>query len=235
MQFKLMTYNIHRGVSFGGRPIVPRMVRALEQINFDVLCLQEVWFPESFSQCGLESIFGEGSYWCCRELKLGATGRQANAIVSRFPIINEEFYDLSQSGYENRGLLLATLKLPEGQELHIGSLHLGLSHNERSVQMDKLEEILEREYGAKFPFILAGDFNDWRSHFMDAKFLSSHFKEAFLDGHGYYAKSFPSVFPFLPLDRIYFKDCGLMGAEVFRGKPWSRLSDHLPLIADFVV
>jgi len=45
-------------------------------------------------------------------------------------------------------------------------------------------------------------------------------------------KTFPAKFPMLRLDRIYQRGFAVKRAQVLRGKPWSLLSDHAPLLAD---
>lgn len=45
-------------------------------------------------------------------------------------------------------------------------------------------------------------------------------------------KTFPSKFPLLRLDRIYQRGFAVNRAQVLRGKPWSLLSDHSPIVAD---
>ena len=43
------------------------------------------------------------------------------------------------------------------------------------------------------------------------------------------ARTFPSIFPVLRLDRIYVRGFSVIEASVQRGAPWSLLSDHLAL------
>lgn len=45
-------------------------------------------------------------------------------------------------------------------------------------------------------------------------------------------KTFPARFPLLRLDRIYQRGFAVNRAQVLRGRPWSQLSDHSPIIAD---
>jgi endonuclease/exonuclease/phosphatase family metal-dependent hydrolase len=45
-------------------------------------------------------------------------------------------------------------------------------------------------------------------------------------------KTFPSKFPMLRLDRIYQRGFAVRKAQVLRGRPWSLLSDHSPLLAE---
>lgn len=45
-------------------------------------------------------------------------------------------------------------------------------------------------------------------------------------------RTFPAVFPWFRLDRIYQRGFAVRSARVLRGREWSRLSDHLPLLAE---
>ena len=45
-------------------------------------------------------------------------------------------------------------------------------------------------------------------------------------------KTFPAKFPLLRLDRIYQRGFSVKRAHVLRGKPWSILSDHSPILAE---
>jgi endonuclease/exonuclease/phosphatase family metal-dependent hydrolase len=45
-------------------------------------------------------------------------------------------------------------------------------------------------------------------------------------------RTFPAVFPWLRLDRIYQRGFSVRQASVLYGPPWTRLSDHAPLFAE---
>jgi endonuclease/exonuclease/phosphatase family metal-dependent hydrolase len=45
-------------------------------------------------------------------------------------------------------------------------------------------------------------------------------------------RTFPAVFPWLRLDRIYQRGFSVRHATVLHGRPWTRLSDHVPLLAE---
>jgi hypothetical protein len=56
--------------------------------------------------------------------------------------------------------------------------------------------------------------------------------EVFVQAHGVAAKTFPSRFPLLCLDRIYVRNASVHLPVVLPRKPWSHLSDHAPLVAE---
>ena len=45
-------------------------------------------------------------------------------------------------------------------------------------------------------------------------------------------KTFPAKFPLFRLDRIYQRGFAVRRAQVLRGRPWSLLSDHAPILAE---
>jgi len=45
-------------------------------------------------------------------------------------------------------------------------------------------------------------------------------------------RTFPAAFPWLRLDRIYQRGFAVRSARVLRGSPWTRSSDHAPLLAE---
>jgi endonuclease/exonuclease/phosphatase family metal-dependent hydrolase len=45
-------------------------------------------------------------------------------------------------------------------------------------------------------------------------------------------RTFPAVFPWLRLDRIYQRGFAVRRARVLHGTPWTQLSDHAPLLAE---
>jgi endonuclease/exonuclease/phosphatase family metal-dependent hydrolase len=47
------------------------------------------------------------------------------------------------------------------------------------------------------------------------------------------AHTFPSRLPLAQLDFVYSRGLEPLGLEVPRGRIWWRMSDHLPLIAEF--
>lgn len=45
-------------------------------------------------------------------------------------------------------------------------------------------------------------------------------------------RTFPSIFPWLRLDRIYQRGFAVRTARVLQGSPWRQISDHAPLFAE---
>jgi len=45
-------------------------------------------------------------------------------------------------------------------------------------------------------------------------------------------RTFPAVFPWLRLDRIYQRGFAVRSARVLSGTPWTQISDHAPIVAE---
>ena len=78
------------------------------------------------------------------------------------------------------------------------------------------------------PLLVAGDFNDWSD--MVQRELGTMGLQAF---KGARQSTFPARLPLVQLDHVFARGLKLLGVQVPRGRIWWRMSDHLPLIAEF--
>jgi endonuclease/exonuclease/phosphatase family metal-dependent hydrolase len=242
---KITTYNIHKGMSPLNRHVrVDEIAHALEMQSPDLLFLQEVQGKNL-----LRSLRHEGwpvqpqHHYLARRLDhkvvygLNAAyehGHHGNAVLTRHPIIEWCNRDLSVNRFESRGLLHCML-LPRGWNRPVAALcaHLNLLARDRRKQYANLLHYIEAAIAPDTPIILAGDFNDWQGEASE-RLQQAGLQEVFLTHRGHYAQSFPARLPVLPLDRIYVRGLRVLSADVLRGPPWSRLSDHLPLTASLL-
>ena len=145
-------------------------------------------------------------------------------------IIRYENLDVSVGTIEQRGLLHTVLKVPGHHEVHSVCVHLGLRESHRRKQLQLLGKLLD-SIPANAPVIVAGDFNDWRKQ-ADSILYDHGMIEAFRHEYGSSAKSFPARWPLLSLDRIYVRNATTHNPEVLHRRPWSHLSDHVPLAVE---
>jgi endonuclease/exonuclease/phosphatase family metal-dependent hydrolase len=75
---------------------------------------------------------------------------------------------------------------------------------------------------------VAGDFNDWGTTVRSV--LSAAGLAAFESER---MATFPSRLPVVQLDYVYARGLTPLNSHVPRGRIWGRMSDHLPLIAEF--
>jgi endonuclease/exonuclease/phosphatase family metal-dependent hydrolase len=111
-------------------------------------------------------------------------------------------------------------------------VHLSLHERGRNRQLEAISGRLEELASRELPMIVAGDFNDWRHRATAILERRLGMTEASVAHYGRAARTFPSMLPLLQLDRIYVRGFRVAGSMVHRGKPWSRLSDHLAVSAD---
>jgi len=244
---KVATYNIHKGFShFNRRMMVHELRDRMRALGADIVFLQEVmgeherhakrfhnWPAEPQYEFLADSVWTDYAYGRNAVYDLGDHG---NAVLSRYPILRAENQDISTHRYESRGLLHCEIELPISPvPLHCICVHLALNERGRRHQIGALIDRLQAEVPENAPVIVAGDFNDWRNLAGNRLAAALHLREAFHVHRGVSARSFPSSFPILRLDRIYIRGFEVRHTEVHHGYPWSRISDHAVLSADLAL
>jgi endonuclease/exonuclease/phosphatase family metal-dependent hydrolase len=238
-RFRIVTYNIHKCKGLDQRVRPRRIVEVLQEIDADIIALQEVLCIQGAEdgsdqahfigrELGLDFRLGEN-----RKLRGGAYG---NVVLSRFPLLNTHNHDISVRGREQRGCLRVDIGLHGENLLHVYNVHLGTSFLERRHQARKLldEEVLKRSDHAG-PRILLGDFNEW-TRGLTSRLLFEHFQSADIRIHLGRNSTYPGILPFLHLDHIYFDDLlELENVLLHRSRTALLASDHLPVVADFLV
>ncbi|MEY4736741.1 MAG: hypothetical protein RL302_1060 [Pseudomonadota bacterium] len=236
---RVATYNIHKGVQGIGprrRLEIHNLGHAVEQLDADIVCLQEVrkvhhgeaeYFTRWPDMPQADFLAPEGYEAVYRTNAYTKHGEHGNAMLSRWPVVAHQHEDISDHRFEQRGLLHAEV-LVHGQPIHVVVVHLGLIRSSRVRQLDQLQQFIAREVPADAPVVVAGDFNEWGG--MLPRMLGSMGLQAF---DGKRIPTFPSRLPLLQLDHVYARGLTPVGLEVPRGRIWWRMSDHLPLIAEF--
>lgn len=282
-RLRLVSYNIHKGRSVGGRDALSELRLGLHGLHPDILFLQEVQ-GRNEQRMNLHAqheslgaaLHMEVAYGCNA---IRARTDHGNALLSRFPIDSFENEDVSDHALEQRGLLHAEVNIA-GRTVHCFVVHLGLFADSRVRQVQAMTERIKRLVPDDAPVLIAGDFNDWRDELAPLFIkqlgvhevfslaprtagdmprlrdsmrqlgqvlrgqqpLSSlsqvkrlHINQLPLDGAQairHPPRTFPAKFPLLRLDRIYQRGFAVKKAQVLRGKPWTLLSDHAPIVVD---
>lgn len=243
---KVLTYNIHKGFSAGNSRFVLHEIKdAIQTVNPDLVFLQEIhgeqqkhqalidkWPEESQFQFLADELWPHFAY---AKNAIYPKGHHGNAILSKYPIIAWENIDVSLQKRASRSLLHAEILIPElNKKFHAICIHLGLFKMEREQQLITLCQRIESHVPHQEPLIVAGDFNDWRGHAENHLTHDLELREIFKTLEGHHARSFPSWKPTLMVDRIYYR--GLkpdLCKHFHKEQPWQRLSDHVPLYAEF--
>lgn len=236
---RVATYNIHKGVQGIGpvrRLEIHNLGHAVEQLDADIVCLQEVrklhrreaeYFSHWPEVPQAEYLAPEGYTAVYRTNAHTRHGEHGNAMLTRWPVVSHQHEDMSDHRFEQRGLLHSEVLL-HGVAVHVVVVHLGLIKASRVRQLAQLHQFITREIPEDAPLVVAGDFNDWGTTVQSA--LGKAGLVAFTQQK---AATFPSRLPVVQLDHVYARGLTPVAVHVPRGRIWGQMSDHLPLIADF--
>ncbi len=236
---RVATYNIHKGVQGVGpvrRLEIHNLAHAVEQLDADVVCLQEVrkvhrreerYFQRWPELPQAEFLAPQGYEAVYQTNATTRHGEHGNALLSRWPVVSHGHEDMSDHRFEQRGLLHVQVQA-HGLTVHVIVLHLGLIAGSRLRQVDQLGQFIAREVPRRARLVVAGDLNDWGS-----KLRPAMHELGLKDYVGERVVTYPSRLPLTQLDYVYARGLKPTGVQVPRGRIWGRMSDHLPLIAEF--
>lgn len=236
---RVATYNIHKGVQGVGpqrRLEIHNLGHAVEQMDADIVCLQEVrklhrveerHFARWPDVPQANYLAPEGYEAVYRTNARTRHGEHGNAVLTRWPVLAHQHEDMSDHRFEQRGLLYVEVHV-HGQPIHVVVVHLGLIRSSRGRQLAQLQRFIEREVPDSAPLLVAGDFNDWGN--LVEQVLGEMKMVSFKGPH---QMTFPARLPIVQLDRVYARGLTPLAAHVPRGRNWWRMSDHLPLIVEF--
>jgi endonuclease/exonuclease/phosphatase family metal-dependent hydrolase len=242
---KVLTYNIHKGFSTSNlRFILHDIKQSLQMVDADVLLLQEIHGERIISNNRFDDWpnnrqfeFLADQVWSHHAYGKNAvykSGHHGNAILSKYPFVRWENIDVSFMRSASRSLLHGVIQIPGVEQcIHLICVHLGLFGRERASQLSILVKRIGSHVPADEPLIIAGDFNDWRGHAESYLHQGLGVSEVFKSTAGAYARTFPALLPVLSMDRIYYRGLALRHCQRLHDQPWSRLSDHTPLLAEF--
>lgn len=226
---RVITYNLHKG-RLSGRSVLLEAAAALREREPDLLLCQEVFHTHCDAErqseilgyhLGLEHSFGPNKFY--------GAGCHGNATFTNLPLVHAVNIDVSHSRFERRGILHTHLDLAH-TSLEILNTHFSLTARQRRKQ---LETLLGAIPDGDVPVLVAGDFNDWSGRLDQMVDRTRHLESVLDELVPRKRRTYPAKRPVLSLDRIYYRGLVLRDARVLRGEPWSRISDHLPIEADF--
>jgi endonuclease/exonuclease/phosphatase family metal-dependent hydrolase len=220
-RIRFLTWNVHSCIGTDRRFDAERVKSIIKAIDPDIAALQEVDsrrdLRDGFDLLG--NTLGSHS----AEVRTVRTPDRdyGHMLLSRWRIASWTHHDLSYARREPRSLIEASVETGRGT-VSVLAAHLGLSHGERRQQAQRIAALAEAD---GLPTVILGDFNEPTGNGTAGRMLGKLFHSV-----GRHA-TFPSRWPFLPLDRIWFESSlSLIQAGVHRETP--KASDHLPLWAD---
>ena len=239
LALRVATWNIHKGVQGLGparRLEIHNIGHAIEQLDADLVCLQEVrrfnhrearrfarWpsLPqdEFLAPLGYEAVYHTNAFT--------RDGEHGNALLSRWPVLQVQHQDISDHRFEQRGLLHVVVQV-EQQEVHVLVVHLGLVPASRVRQVQQILAYVLREVPPHASVVVAGDFNDWGPR-TGRMLVHSGLQQPVWPS----VKTYPARLPLVQLDRVFARGLSPLQQWVPHGRVWRQMSDHLPLVADF--
>ena len=237
MRFRVVTWNIHKGIGGLDRLYRPeRVVQVLRQLEPDVALLQEVALDlpraRGHDQVALLSHALGMRHWAYDPQHRFPQGGYGNAILSRWPLSDIYQLDLTIGTRKKRGALQAKARVRLGRHARtvvLHCMHLGLAGSERGRQLERfLSSDPFRGLHHRTPIVLGGDLNDlWGT--LGPRFLvPAGFNRA-----GRLLSTFPAWLPVRPLDGVFVRgDAQPMEVRVGRSEVARAASDHLPLAVD---
>jgi endonuclease/exonuclease/phosphatase family metal-dependent hydrolase len=227
---RVATYNVHACVGIDGRYDPDRVAAVVAELDADVVAVQEFSYPASVAlETRQPVVFTALDRYECAlgPARQTVTHCFGNALLTRHPIADVHRFDLSIDRREPRSALAATVDV-RGVPVHVLAVHLGLRVRERRFQVVQILEYLD---GVRDTLLVVlGDFNDWlpgRSvvHVLDERL-----------GRPATARSFPSIFPVVALDRIWIHPAAAARSiRAHSSRLARRASDHLPVVAEIDV
>lgn len=236
---RVVTYNIHKGVQGIGparRLEIHNLGHAVEQLDADIVCLQEVrqvhhrgafLFTQWPELPQADFLAPEGYEAVYRTNAVTRHGEHGNALLSRWPVLECRHEDMSDHRFEQRGLLHARVQVAQ-HDIHVIVVHLGLVPASRVRQVAQLRAYIEREIDPAALLVVAGDFNDWGTRVQRAMHAMG-----LRSADTVRCPTYPSRLPVAQLDQVFVRGMQPLSLHVPRGRIWGQMSDHLPLIAEF--
>jgi endonuclease/exonuclease/phosphatase family metal-dependent hydrolase len=241
MRFRFVTWNIHKGI--GGIDRRYRLDRTIETLRHyapDILHLQEVTegAPRANRDRQTELLAAAldlpySAYQANVRLSEGTYG---NAILSRFPLHDVHDVELKIPLKKRRRAQIARCRLRTGDShtrtLILVNLHLGLAEFERRIQLRRVLDCAALKHAHRdTPLIVAGDINDVLHRAGPETMQPNGFRECCRE-----CSTFPAFLPVRGLDQIHYRGrLELLHSAVSTAPLAQRASDHLPLIADFLL
>lgn len=250
-RLRVLTYNVHSCIGMDGRVSPQRISRVIAMADPDIIALQEVIVETSNSaeesQAGI--IANElGMNLAIHPLKTVALGVRGNAILSKHSLklidtsvlltkLNPKRPKVTVLD-QARGVMEVEISYG-GKKLIVLNTHMGLTPEERRVQVEDLLGTA-RFNNLKKPSILCGDFNATRRQYTH-KAISKCMQDVEIQFERLFdkkrsRKTFPAKYPAWRIDHIFVSDrFSVDDVSVPSNHLTKVASDHLPLVTDIKI
>jgi len=153
-------------------------------------------------------------------------GAYGIGLLSRYPLAEVRMVllphqEIPGERVEQRGVLLASVKLPNGRSIRVANTHLGLHEENRELQVAEIIKLTQESTGS---LIIGGDFNVTPDDPVMAQFQAAGLLPTCTT-----CLSIPSMMPNRQIDFILTqRDVKVKERVVISG---TTASDHLPIVA----
>ncbi|MCG3206220.1 MAG: hypothetical protein KCHDKBKB_02953 [Elusimicrobia bacterium] len=239
--FRVMTYNTRRSTGLDGRVSPERIAGLISAYNPDVVALQEVDVNRKRTRNvdqakRLGELTGLQSYFFPRVTE--GDEQYGIALLSKHPMEIIKADPLPSTHIpppkECVGAIWAQITWGE-KPLQFIATHFNHNYTERSRQIRSLlGPAWLRDPRCKAPFFFCGDLNTTRRSPIYGE-VRDQLRDA-QELYGQYKKTWPSFLPLMRIDHIFVSE-GITVKNIETPNCWAArwASDHLPLIADFVM
>lgn len=239
MKIRILSYNVHKFFNLmKTRYFLATLKEYFSAMDLDVVFLQEITghqptrYRDQFVLDPLEHLADEiWDHYIYGKNAVYSSGHHGNAILSKYPVQAWENINISNHRWESRSLLKANIQI-QNQNITLACTHLDLTRRGRANQAKKISSILELDHSSSSPLVLGGDFNDWKGDIAQT-FREKGLTDVFSHGEEKMSYTFPGVFPVLPLDKMFYRNLKCTRQAVLNEPRWKKLSDHLPIFAEF--
>lgn len=237
VETRVMSYNIQHGRGIDGIQDLQRIRDVIRQSEAELVGLQEV---DKHNPDRSHNV--DQAQWLANELNMHcvyaanldqepAAGQDQRwqygvAILSKYPVTESHHYFLSSFGDEQRGLLEAIIEI-QGVPVHFYTTHLGLTAEQREVQVREIIDIAKKASGPK---IIVGDFNAEPSS-AEMDLFSTEYSDAFSGKP--HVETIPSNNPTRRIDYIFASaiQTEFISSNVMN----TQASDHLPIVSNIAI
>jgi endonuclease/exonuclease/phosphatase family metal-dependent hydrolase len=223
IEIPVASYNVHQCVGLDGLRQPGRIAKILSELACPIIGLQEVSFKINghIDSCQLR-YFEDATKMQPVEGATRIVGDSCygNVLLTTFPVRSTKLIDLTVVGREPRGAIESVLQI-HGTDVRVIVTHLGLRSSERRIQVQKLLGSVTDS----LPTMILGDLNEWIPMSRTMRWMTNQF------GKTNAPRTFPSLFPVLPLDRIWSSHGIFTSLSAYMTKLTRVASDHLPIRA----
>lgn len=230
---RVMTYNLR----FGELASMEEIAEYIRKENPDLVALQEVDWKTNRERAPRQNGVAMINALADRTDMFGLYGKAIPyrdgyygvGILSKYPVIGSQRILLPNpdTTKEQRVMLMAEVELTDSMPLIFICTHLEVSSEEARIQQVRFIKRKVRTIQDK-PIVIAGDFNARP----DSKVICEEMKGWVNATNS--LNTFHTDNPTIKIDYIYFlPDQGLKMLSTYRGE--SKLSDHFPIITDFLI